>query len=68
MQGWRVKFFNLAASLTCSVLVACGGGGGADSGAQSAAETAPAPREIGAGLPPLGTGAGTLRDFTLPAM
>jgi hypothetical protein len=65
MQGWRVNFFNLAASLTCSVLVACGGGGAAESGAQSAAETAPAPREVGAGLPPLGTGTGTLRDFTL---
>jgi hypothetical protein len=65
MQGWRVKFFNLAASVTCSVLVACGGSGAVESGTQSTVEAAPAPREIGLGLPPVGTGAGTLRDFTL---
>jgi hypothetical protein len=69
MQGWRVKFFSLAASVACSFLVACGGGGGGavESGAQSTLqdEDAPAAREVGQGLPPAGTGAGSLRDFTL---
>jgi hypothetical protein len=71
MQGWRVKFFSLAVSVTCSALVACGGGGTADAGMQGAGDAAPAtaeapaPREVGLGFPPVGTGAGTLRDFTL---
>jgi hypothetical protein len=72
MQGWRVKFFSLAASVTCSALVACGGGGVVDAGAPAAGDAAratadlPSPRQEAAqGFAPVGTGAGTLRDFTL---
>jgi major membrane immunogen (membrane-anchored lipoprotein) len=69
MQAWRVNFFGVAASVACTVLlVACGGssgGGAVESGTQGTAEGAPAPREFGSGLAPVGTGAGSLRDFTL---
>ena len=72
MQGWRVKFFSLAASLACSALVACGGGGAVDAASQVPNEATPAtadmpsPRQEAAqGFAPVGTGAGTLRDFTL---
>ena len=72
MQGWRFSFFGLAASVACSALVACGGGSVAEAGAQSASEVAPSsddlpsPRQEAAqGFAPVGTGTGTLRDFTL---
>ncbi len=74
MHGWQFKFFSFAASAICSTLVACGGGSNTDAAATQAAASQgamasadrPASRREGAlGVAPVGTGAGSLRDFTL---